>query len=86
MSEQKQGYMAELDTWTEDKILSPFGSVLVGIHDAQGDDAAVEAEKRYQAVIERIKQDIREKVLQSYRNGQAAGPRRPFKARQRNGR
>ena len=64
MSEQKQSsFMQELDRWSESAIIGPL--------------IASEAEEDWEPVVERVKKAIREKVLVSYRNGQAAGPRRP---------
>ena len=54
--------MQELDLWTESNVIGPL--------------FASETEEDFEPVIERVKKAIREKVLQSYRNGQAAGPRR----------
>ena len=65
MSEQKQesSFMQELDRWTESTIIGPlFAS------ETDGED--------WEPAIERVKKAIRQKVLESYRNGQVAGPRR----------
>ena len=63
MSEQKESsFMQELDRWTESTIIGPlFAS------ETDGED--------WEPAIERVKKAIRQKVLDSYRNGQAAGPR-----------
>ena len=66
MSEQKQesSFMQELDRWTESTIIGPlFAS------ETDGED--------WKPVIERVKKAIREKVLDSYRNGLRAKPRQP---------
>jgi hypothetical protein len=65
MSEQKQSsFMEELDRWTESTIIGPlFAS------ETDGED--------WEPAIERVKKAIRTKVLESYRNGQVAGPRQP---------
>ena len=66
MSEQKQesSFMQELDRWTESTIIGPlFAS------ETDGED--------WEPVIERVKKAIREKVLDSYRNGLRAKPRQP---------
>lgn len=77
MSEQKTiarpartGFMAELDQWTDDNVLRPLFAT-----DPNQED--------WENVEELVKRAIREKVLQSYRNGQAAGPRPPRKTPQR---
>lgn len=67
MSEQekeKSSFMQELDRWTESTIICPlFAS------EVDGED--------WEPAIERIKKAIREKVLDSYRNGLRAKPRQP---------
>ena len=66
MSEQekKPSYMEELDRWTESTIIGPlFAS------ETDGTD--------WEPAIERVKKAIREKVLDSYRNGLRAKPRQP---------
>ena len=65
MSEQKKpSFMEELDRWTESTIIGPlFAS------ETDGAD--------WEPAIERVKKAIRQKVLESYRNGQVAGPRQP---------
>ena len=65
MSEQKTNYMQELDRWTEMTIIEPLADV--------GD------EDLYLQLVEQIKKGIREKVLESYRNGQGAGAPKVFK-------
>jgi hypothetical protein len=66
MPEQKTSFMAELDMWTEANVLGPMYHT--DPKDADWEDAVL-----------RIKKAIRAKVLESYRNGQAAGPRKAFK-------
>jgi hypothetical protein len=63
MSEQTKpkSFMQALDLWSEANIFRPlFGT------DPNQDDWA--------AVTEQVKKAVRTKVLESYRNGQAAGP------------
>jgi hypothetical protein len=62
MSEQKISFMAQLDQWTEDNVFAPLLST-----DEEG-----QPEELSQETLDRIKQAIRQKVLESYRNGQAA--------------
>ena len=66
MSEQQKpkSFMEELDLWSEANILR----LLFGTDPNQDDWASVEAQ---------VKKAIRAKVLESYRNGQAAGPAKP---------
>ena len=65
MSEQKTNHMQERDRWTEATIIEPL--------------AAVGDEELYVKLVEQTKKGIREKVLESYRNGQKAGASRVFK-------
>jgi hypothetical protein len=59
MSEQKSSFMQALDLWTDENILRPlFGT------DPNQDD--------WEGVEQQVKKAIRAKVLESYRNGQAA--------------
>lgn len=61
--------MAELDLWSDANIVGPLLSV--GPQDSDLGEVAA-----------RVKKAIRTKVLESYRNGQAAGPqRRPYAKR-----
>jgi hypothetical protein len=66
MSEEKKGprFMEELDRWTRATILSPL-------------EKAAEMEFAPE-LVESILRGLRTKVLESYRNGQAAGPRNQF--------
>ena len=71
MSEEKQSsFMEKLDQWTESTIIGPlFAS------ETTGED--------WEPAIERVKKAVRQKVLESYRNGQVAGPRQPVPERKR---
>ena len=62
MSEQKpMSFMQELDRWSDSNVISPL--------------LADSDPEKWLEAAERVKKAIREKVLQSYRNGQAAGPK-----------
>ena len=62
MSEQKQtGFFQELDSWI-DSMLQELGGI--------GDEGL------YLEEVEKFKKAIRTKVLDSYRNGQKAGPQK----------
>jgi hypothetical protein len=65
--------MQELDEWTEKHVITPMMDPPI----IEGVDYA----KMVPHTIAAIKQDIRDKVLESYHNGQAAGPRKEVKAR-----
>ncbi len=63
MSERQQkpkSFMQELDEWSEINVIEPLSN-------PQFD---------WNVAVEQVKKSIRAKVLESYRNGQQAGPRR----------
>ena len=62
MSEQKS-FMQLLDEWTDAAVIQPL------VHPTQFPE-------EWEKTTEAVKKRIREKVLESYHNGQAAGPRR----------
>lgn len=62
MSEQKTNYMSQLDEWTERNVIEPLHYAIAS--EGEADEEAITL----------IKKVIREKVLESYRNGQAAKP------------
>jgi hypothetical protein len=57
--EQKLSYMQQLDQWTEAVVIMPL--------------ANPSADEDFDHVVKQVKKVIREKVLQSYRNGLKAG-------------
>ena len=59
MSEEKQSFMQALDLWSDANVVLPLAS-----EDPKHED--------WQTVVEQVKQAIRQKVLESYRNGQQA--------------
>src|SRR5262249_24872290 len=61
MSEQKS-FMQQLDEWTEATVIMPLAEPT-----QEGD---------FDFAVDQVKKAIRDKVLQSYRNGQRAGPRK----------
>ena len=63
MPEQKPNFMAELDLWSEANVIGPL------MH-------ADPTNKEWEDATAQVKKPIRAKVLDSYRNGQAAGPRK----------
>lgn len=65
MSEQKQSFMADLDQWSEREIIAPLADAYT-----HGPQPVILSAR------EMAKKAIRAKVLESYRNGQAAGPQR----------
>jgi hypothetical protein len=60
MSEEKS-FMQELDEWTTATVINPLHEAIT-----EGDGDACDA------ACEEVKKAIRQKVLESYRNGQAA--------------
>jgi hypothetical protein len=72
MSEPRN-YMSALDQWSEEVIITPIADALT-----HGPEEVIVRAR------ELAKRAIREKVLESYHNGQNAAPRgkeRPYKAR-----
>jgi hypothetical protein len=67
MSEQKSSFMVELDMWSSENVVSPLYLACM----RGPEEAIVEAK-------EVVKKAIRTKVLESYHNGQAAGPRKAY--------
>jgi hypothetical protein len=63
MSEQKINYMAQLDAWTESNVLAPLLWT--------GEEG--ETEELSDDTLQRVKQGIRQKVLESYKNGLRSG-------------
>lgn len=64
MSEQKLSYMASLDAWSDKSIIEPLADAYLN-----GPEEVIISAQEY------ARKAIREKVLESYRNGQNAGPR-----------
>ena len=66
--------MEELDKWTDLNVVGLIVS-----------NAAVfeEDPQRWPDAVAEVKRAIRQKVLESYRNGQAAGPRQPVPERRK---
>ena len=69
MSEQEKpkSFMQELDEWCEINVIEPLS------HPTQFPE-------EWEETIEVVKKIIRAKVLESYHNGQKAGPRRAGRA------
>ena len=65
MSEAIIGYMAELDAWSDKSIIEPLTDAYL----RGPEEVIIRAQ-------ELARKAIREKVLESYRNGQNAGPRK----------
>ena len=65
MSEQKKpkSYMQELNRWIDDNVVSPL---------TFGDSPEDPNGRSHDEIVDGVYQAIREKVLESYHNGQAA--------------
>ena len=71
--EKPKSFMQELDQWIEEEVFENLYTIWL---ESQDGDMIVTAEP--------VKKAIREKVLQSYRNGQKAGlPKEPSARRPR---
>ena len=70
MSEQKISFMASLDAWSDKSIIEPLADAYLN-----GPEEVIINAQEY------ARKAIRTKVLESYRNGQAAGPRKAFNLR-----
>ena len=66
--------MQELDLWSDANVIEP----LLHCTETESSD--------WEKAVEQIKKAIRAKVLESYRNGQAAGPAKPHSAYKPRGR
>ena len=70
MSEQKQsGFMQELDAWIDANVVHP-------LVEADRYEPVGSATSELMLAVDVVKRAIRQKVLESYRNGQQAGPRK----------
>ena len=72
MSEQEKpkSFMQELDQWTDGEIVGTLLAVATP-GDIDTNDPV------WDTAVEEVKKAIRTKVLESYRNGQKAGPSKP---------
>ncbi len=68
--------MSELDAWADKVIIEPLKQALIDVERAPEKEFREEAEGILITEVAVIKKAIREKVLESYRNGQSAGPRK----------
>jgi hypothetical protein len=68
MSEQKISFMASLDAWSDKSVIEPLADAYLN-----GPEEVIINAQEY------ARKAIRAKVLESYRNGQAAGPRKAYK-------
>jgi len=75
--------MADLDRWTNEQVIAPLNLACKRYVESLEEDGEAaydpQAENAMVRTVEQIRKTIRAKVLESYRNGQAAGPRKAFK-------
>ena len=79
-NKNKKSFMQELDEWTDAHVVRQLGPAfedcaLAEERDVPKDEAYAEVE----AVVAEVKKAIREKVLDSYKNGLKAQPKRERK-------
>ncbi len=67
--------MQQLDEWTQETILDPLYKAWEAVGNAP-DEFREECQDKLNEVVLTVKKTVRERVLQSYRNGQKAGPPR----------
>ena len=75
MAEQKLRYMQQLDEWTQEFIIDPLYKGWAAVENAP-DEVREESQAELTEVALTVKKAVGERVLQSYRNGQKAGPPR----------
>jgi hypothetical protein len=69
-----KNFMAELDEWIESRVIEPLFAVWKGQDEVEGDPQSY---KGVELTTYGVRRAIRDKVLESYRNGQNA-PQKPF--------
>lgn len=69
------GYMAQLDAWTQETVITPLYEAWETVETAPDEPFIGQAQEDLLNVVAAVKKAVREKVLESYRNGQAVGPR-----------
>ncbi len=80
MAEQKLRYMQQLDEWTQESIIDPLYKAWGAVENAP-DEFREECQAELTEVALTVKKTVRERVLQSYRNGQKAGPPKQWTAK-----
>ena len=80
--ENKKSYMQLLDEWLDEAVIYKLARAFEEY--AAADGAGVpqeEARAKVDPVVAQVKKALREKILESYRNGQAAGGQGKFEQR-----
>jgi len=65
------------DEWIEEEVINRLFAAWKA--EDEGDDRE---EENVEVMIQAVRKAIKEKVLESYHNGQAAGPKREFKRKE----
>ncbi len=72
MPHQSTGFMQALDRWTQENILDALYEAWRAVEHAPNSGFEEECQQNLDNVVLAVKKAIREKVLESYRNGQQA--------------
>ena len=75
-TDQKRSYMQLLDDWSNENVIDPIWDLASDLARLPDDRAEERDQGADQAVLNDVRKAIRQKVLESYRNGQKAGPRK----------
>jgi hypothetical protein len=69
--------MQQLNEWLDENVIYKLSAAFEEYaEDADRGLSQEEAKAKVEPVVEAVKRALREKMLESYRNGQAAGPQR----------
>ena len=74
-----QRFMQKLDEWTEVVVCYALGDAWLAHMEAVGEEAIRATKARIREAEAEVKKAIRTKVLESYRNGLKAGPKKENK-------
>jgi Zn-dependent M32 family carboxypeptidase len=80
MTQESSSFMRDLDMWTQGKVIDALENALEEYDHLLDHVSERECNERLDAVVAQIKKDIRQKVLESYRNGQKAPAAHPAKS------
>lgn len=73
----KENYMAQLDGWIDAQVIEPLFESWEFQERVADDESAKEAAQEVEETRKAVHKAIREKVLESYRNGQKAKGSKP---------
>jgi hypothetical protein len=82
---QAKGYLQSLDGWIDEQVIEPLFEVWELGAKAADDDTVKEAAQETEQTRKAVYKAIKDKVLESYRNGQKTGPQgqsRPYRGGQ----